>query len=112
MTDSTDIQAPYEKIAAMSEADLFRFIVEILDYETAYIRQIQPIYKELYGHPEWAPMAARRHHVLCAFSNLLGKWISAVEKQPVPFLTRDADILRERILAEMKQLDPTLGGKS
>lgn len=110
MTDSTDLPA-YDVIAAMSEADLFKLIIETLDYETAYIRQIQDVYKNLYGHPEWAPMATRRHHVLCAISSLLGKWASAVEKKPDPFFTRSRDILRDVILDEMKQLNPTPGEK-
>jgi hypothetical protein len=112
MTDSVDVPAPYEQMAAMSEADLFKFIVETCDYEAANIRQNMPINMLYYKHPEWGSMAVRRHHVFCAISDLMSKWITAVEEKPVPFLTRDADILRAKILAEMKKLDPALGNKS
>jgi len=112
MTDSTDVPAPHEQMAAMSEADLFRFIAETCEYEAAKIRQNMPINMLYYKHPEWGSMAVRCHHVFCAISTLMRKWIPAAEKQPVPFLTRNADILRAEILAEMKKLDPTIGGKS
>ena len=112
MTHSTDVPPPYEQIAAMSDADLFRLVAETCEYKAAEIRQNMPINMLYYKHPEWAPMSVRCHHVFCAVSTLMRKWILAVEKQPVPFLTRDADILRDDILAEMKKLDPTIGGKS
>ena len=103
--DSTDVPAPYEQIEAMSEAELFRLIVETCDYEAASIRQNMPINMLYHKHPEWGSMAVRRHHVFCAISSLLGKWIAAVEEKPNPFFTRSRDILRDVILAEMKKLD-------
>jgi hypothetical protein len=110
MTDSTNLPQ-HDVIASMSEAELFKIIVETLDYETAYIRQVQGVYKNLYGgNGNWAPMAIRRHHVLCGISELLGKWIAAVEEKPNPFITRSCDIVRDTMLREMKQMAPAAGG--
>jgi hypothetical protein len=111
VTDSTDLPQ-HDVIAAMSEAELFKLIVETIDYETAYIRQIQGVYKNMYGGDgNWAPMAIRRHHVLCGISELLGKWIAAVEEKPNPFITRSCDIVRDTMLREMKQMSPAIGAK-
>ena len=108
MNDSSDLP-PYAEIAAMSEVDLFKLIAATLDNETSYIRQIQEIHQGRYGNSDWMPSAACRHHVLCAISNLIKKWTSAIEKGPNPFFTRSRDILRDGILDEMRLLDPTLG---